>query len=70
MVCARSLAGSLGNLRHLGRTMNWEADFEKKIAALSPEQVGAAMKRHIDPKKLVVVAAGDLGDEQKPGAIQ
>jgi len=65
-----ALAGSLGGLRHLGRTMLWEADFEKKIAALSPEQVGAAMKRHIDPKKLVVVAAGDFGDEQKPGAVQ
>ena len=65
-----ALAGGLGGLRHLGRTMLWEADFEKKIAALSPEQVGAAMKRHIDPKKLVVIAAGDFGDEQKPGAGQ
>jgi zinc protease len=65
-----ALAGSLGGLRHLSRTMLWEADFEKKIAALTPEQVGAAMKRHIDPKKLVVVAAGDFGDEQKPGAGQ
>jgi zinc protease len=50
--------------------MTWEADFEKKIAALTPEQIGAAMKRHIDPKKLVVVAAGDLGDEKKAGAVQ
>jgi hypothetical protein len=23
------------------------------------------MKRHIDPKKLVIVAAGDFGDEAK-----
>jgi zinc protease len=65
-----ALAGTLGSLRHLGRTMAWEADFEKKIAALTPEQVGAAMKRHIDPKKLVVVAAGDVGDEQKPAGVQ
>ena len=65
-----ALAGTLGSLRHLGRTMLWEADFEKRIAALSPEQIGAAMKRHIDPKKLVIVAAGDFGDEQKPGAVQ
>jgi zinc protease len=50
--------------------MLWETDFEKKIAALSPEQVGAAMKRHIDPKKLVVIAAGDFGNEQKPGTVQ
>jgi zinc protease len=65
-----ALAGSLGGLRHLGRTMLWEADFEKKIAALTPQQINAAMKRHIDPKKLVVVAAGDFGDDQKPGSGQ
>jgi len=65
-----ALAGSLGSLRHLNRTMAWEADFEKKIGALTPEQVAAAMKRHVDPKKLVVVAAGDVGDEQKPGGVQ
>src|SRR6185369_10951820 len=63
-----ALAGSLGSLRHLDRTMLWEADFEKKIAALTPEQINAAMKRRIDPKKLVVVSAGDFGDEQRPGA--
>ncbi|HKQ37834.1 MAG TPA: insulinase family protein [Verrucomicrobiae bacterium] len=65
-----ALAGVLGSLRHLGRTMLWEADFEKKIAALTAEQISAAMKRHIDPKKLVIVAAGDFTDEQKPTAAQ
>ena len=65
-----ALAGSLGSLRHLGRTMLWEADFERKIAALTPEQINAAMKRHIDPKKLVIIAAGDFGDGQKSGAVQ
>ena len=65
-----ALAGSLGSLRHLGRTMLREADFEKKIAALTPEQISAAMKRHIDPKKLVIVAAGDFADDQKPGTGQ
>jgi zinc protease len=56
-----ALAGSLGGLRHLDRTMLWEADLEQKISALTPGQVGAAMKRHIDPKKLVLVNAGDFG---------
>ena len=55
-----ALAGTLGSLRHLDRTMLWEADLEKKIAALTPEQVKSALNRHIDPKKLVVVAAGDF----------
>jgi zinc protease len=65
------LAGSLGSLRHLDRTMLWEADFEKKIAALTPEQVNAALKRHIDPKKLVIVSAGDFGadDVKKASAV-
>ena len=53
----------LTNLRHLGRTMTYEADLEKKIQALTPEKVQAALKKHVDPKKLVVVAAGDF--EQK-----
>ena len=65
-----ALAGALGSLRHLNRTMLWEADLEKKIAALTPEQVHAALKRHIDPKKLVVVRAGDFDDDKKPATAQ
>jgi zinc protease len=55
-----ALAGALGSLRHLDRTMAWESDLEKKIAAVTPEQVKAALDRCIDPKKLVLVSAGDL----------
>jgi zinc protease len=69
-----ALAGSLGTLRHLDRTMLWEADLEKKIAALTPGQITAAMKRHLDPKKLVVVSAGDFGaapeETKKPAIVQ
>jgi zinc protease len=53
-----ALAGTLANLRHLDRTMTWESDLEKKIAALTPEQVKSALNRHIAPGKLVVVTAG------------
>src|SRR5262249_45687217 len=65
-----ALAGALGSLRHLNRSMLWEADLEKKIAALTPEQISAALKRHIDPKKLVVVRAGDFDDDKKPATAQ
>jgi zinc protease len=44
--------------------MAWEAQLEKHIAALTPEQVESALKRHIDPRKLIVVSAGDF--EVKP----
>lgn len=57
------LAARLGNLRHLDRTMAWESDLEKKIATVSVDQVNAALKRCIDPAKLVIVSAGDFPAE-------
>jgi zinc protease len=55
-----ALAGTLGGLRHLNRTMVWESDLEKKISCLTPEQVKAALDQYIDPRKLVLVKAGDF----------
>ena len=55
-----ALAGILTNFRHLGRTMAFEADVEKKMHALTVEQVNAALRKYIDPKKLVIVTAGDF----------
>jgi zinc protease len=60
-----ALSAMLSNLRHLGRTMAYEADFEKKIAALTPDQVLTALKKHLDPKKLIVVTAGDFITAEK-----
>jgi zinc protease len=69
-----ALTGTLGGLRHLDRTMQWQADFEAKIAALTPDQISAAMKRHIDPRKLVTVGAGDFGaapvPDKKPETVE
>jgi len=59
-----AIAGTLTSLRYLNRTMLWQADLEKKIEALTPDAVNAALRRHVDPKKLVVVTAGDF--EGKP----
>ena len=55
-----ALTGMLANLRHLGRTMTYEADVEQKLEGLTPEQVGAALKKHLEPGKLVIVTAGDF----------
>jgi len=48
--------------------MAFEAALEKKIEALTPAQVQSALQKHIDPKKLVIVSAGDF--EAKPEAVQ
>ena len=53
--------------------MLWEADFEKKISTLTPEKINAALKRHIDPKKMVTVEAGDFAkpdEAKKPAVVQ
>lgn len=55
-----SLASALTNNLYLGRTMKWEADFEKKIEELTPEQVKAAFNKYIDYAKITVVKAGDF----------
>lgn len=54
------LAGKLASYRFLGRTLAWDADFEKKIAALTREQIVQALRRFIDPAKLTIVKAGDF----------
>ena len=63
-----AVAGQLSGLRHVGRTMAFEAALEKKIEALTPAQVQVALQKHIDPKKLVIVSAGDF--EAKAEAVQ
>ncbi|GAB2601138.1 M16 family metallopeptidase [Spirosoma areae] len=62
------LAGTLNNYLYLNRTMNWDADFEKKMESLTPEQVNAAMKKHIDPSKISIVKAGDFAKAAKKAA--
>jgi zinc protease len=58
-----ALAGLLSGLRHLDRTMTFEAELEKKIQALTPQQISDAVRRHVDPKKLVVVTGGDFPEK-------
>jgi zinc protease len=56
-----AITSSLGALRHRGRTMQWTADLEQKLRALTPEAVNTALRARIDPAKLTVVVAGDFG---------
>jgi zinc protease len=60
-----TLADTLATNLEAGRTMAWQAELEKKIAALTPQQVVAALRKHIDPDKFVLVVAGDLSNAKK-----
>jgi zinc protease len=55
-----SLANSLSGGLFYARTMEFDAELDRKVAALTSEQIREAMRRHIDPDKFVVVLAGDF----------
>lgn len=65
----RSLTGQLSSNLRIDRTMMWSKELEDKVAKLTVEDINKAMKKHIDPKKMVYVRAGDfekVRQESKP----
>ena len=64
-----ALAALLSELSYTDRTMAYYIDLEKKIESLTPGQLLTATRRYIDPKKLVLVTAGDF-DTKTASAAQ
>ncbi|MGO8900756.1 MAG: M16 family metallopeptidase [Isosphaeraceae bacterium] len=54
------LASSLAENLFIGRTMQFDADLEAKIKALTVEEVNAALRKYIHPEQFSVVTAGDF----------
>jgi zinc protease len=65
-----SLANTLTNNLYLNRTMQWDADFEKNMEALTPEKIKAAMQKHIDYSKLSIIKAGDFAKSKAGTATE
>jgi zinc protease len=61
------LAGDVQGKVYLGRTMAFEAELERRVGALTVDQVNAALRKYIQPAKLTVVKAGDFA-KGKPRA--
>ena len=55
-----AIAGQIVQNLNTGRSFAFIADQEKAILALTPAQITAAFRKHIDPNKLVVLRAGDF----------
>jgi zinc protease len=55
-----SLAGQIATNLQLRRKFSHTSDMEKRIASLTPDDVKSAFRKHIDPKKLVIIRAGDF----------
>jgi zinc protease len=59
-----TLAGAWAGNLYLGRTFEYSKDFERKLVALTPAQVNAALRRYIDPAKVTIVKAGDFAKKK------
>jgi len=59
-----ALVGMLNNYLYVERSMAWDADFEKKVAALTPDQIKAVMKQYLDQTKMSIIKAGDFKEKQ------
>ena len=55
-----ALATRILREEHNGRTMQFDAALEAKVAALTPEVVNATIRRYLDPANLIIIQAGDL----------
>jgi zinc protease len=62
----RTLANQLAAYFDYNRTLAWDAELENKVAALTPDDLAAAMRRHISAANLTIFEAGDLS---KTGAL-
>ncbi|MCS6973725.1 MAG: insulinase family protein [Cyclobacteriaceae bacterium] len=54
------VASSLNNYLFIGRDYKWDEEFEKKVLALTAEQVNAVMKKYLSLEKMNIVKAGDF----------
>jgi zinc protease len=63
----QTLIRTIATREHLGRTMKWDEDLEAKIEALTPDQINAAFRKHVDPSAVSIVKAGDFA---KAGAYR
>jgi zinc protease len=50
----------LASREQLDRTLQWDAQMDARIQALTPEQISAAFRRHVDASAVSIVKAGDF----------
>jgi zinc protease len=61
-----TLASMLSQGLYFDRTLAFDAELERKVGELTQERILEAMRRHIDPKKISVVVAGDFAKKLVP----
>jgi len=54
------LLGTLAARLRFDRTMEFDKTLDARVAALTPDQISAAFRKHVDPAALTIVKAGDF----------
>ena len=56
----QGLANELTSDLYYGRTLDYDAQLEKQVAALTPAAINAAMRKYLDLSKITIIEAGDF----------
>ncbi|MFN8279666.1 MAG: pitrilysin family protein [Saprospiraceae bacterium] len=60
-----SLSSQLNMMSYLGRNMTFTQDLEKRIEALTPDDLNAAVRKHISLDKISMFKGGDFANKLK-----
>jgi zinc protease len=55
-----SVADQINSNSHLNRTFGFTIERERRVAALTVDDIRVAFRKHIDPRKLTIIRAGDF----------
>jgi zinc protease len=62
----RQIAALLQEALETGRGLKVQGELEKRIADVTAEQISEALRKHVDPKKLIIIQAGDFNKKEEP----
>ena len=62
------LANKLDSYRYLNRRLAFDAEVEKRIAALTPAQINAALRAYLKPNDITIIKAGDFAGHPNPSS--
>src|SRR5262249_47322183 len=60
------IAGQLLNVERYRLGFRFLDAYRKAVAAVTPEDVQAVARKYLDPKRMILVAAGAIDDNGKP----
>lgn len=63
-----NIANMLMNFLFIDRTFAWESELDRKIGALTPAEINAAMKKYLTPDKISIFKAGDFAKAKAKAA--